>query len=171
MVRVFVKPATNAEAGVPDPAEQASAVAAAVEATGRSTGAGAAAEDVLGSAREAPGVGSGTVGAQVPQDIMVDRGVILSGPLRTPDFDGDVRRIVREELRDVLRQGFGRPVESPLEDDDHDLEITSRIDKFMRGGIAHPARPTPRRSRDFTPEQLRVIEAEPNLFVRRIDRT
>ncbi len=47
----------------------------------------------------------------------------------------------------------------------HDLRITSRRDGFRRGGIAHPAEPTPRRSAYFTREQARQILAEPTLVV------
>lgn len=46
-----------------------------------------------------------------------------------------------------------------------DLRITARRDGFRRGGISHPAAPTPRRSEDFTAGQLALIRAEPMLLV------
>lgn len=165
---------TAAGTGVPEVEGQAQAMARAVEATGASTASGAAAEDVRGSAREAPGVGSGAVGATVPGDLVADRGLVTRV---LADFEGSprLREIVRAEVRRVLADltgsgglAFGSAAgrDHDDDDDDFDIEISSKVDGFRRAGIAHPATPTPRRSRDFTPEQLEALRSEPNLFIR-----
>lgn len=178
--------AGEAAPGVPAVEEQAAAMATAVSETGNSAAAGAAAEDVIGSAREAPGVGSGVVGAQVPGDLLAERGSGRAlGMDETFDLDVFVRGIVREELRSLLANmdpgsavrfprggailgtGALHPTADVL-DEGYDIEILSRIEGFRRGGVAHPARATLRRSRDFEPEQLAQIMREPNLHVRRL---
>ena len=58
-------------------------------------------------------------------------------------------------LKEARAQGF-------------DLRIRAKQDGFRRGGIAHPAEPTLRRSRDFSPAQLEAIAAEPMLQVDRL---
>lgn len=77
--------------------------------------------------------------------------------------EAEVRRQLVADRPSSILGADGQPVELP-----HDLRISSARDGFRRGGIAHPAEPTPRRSSDFTPEQLRAIESEKVLFVQRV---
>lgn len=172
-------------AGIPPVGDQAEAMRTAVELTGNSTASGAAAEDVTGSAREAPGVGSGAAGANVPGDLVAERGAFHAfrseHPADFAEFEGMVREAVREEVQRMLESfpaaggieflgatpGAWLTGRSPKVED-FDLEITSKVDGFRRGGVSHPSAPTPRRSSDFTDGQLRQIMTEPNLFVRRV---
>lgn len=55
---------------------------------------------------------------------------------------------------------------SPFDDDGEPrIRITSKIDGFRRGGIAHPATPVDHKISDFTEEQLDALWNEPNLTV------
>lgn len=45
------------------------------------------------------------------------------------------------------------------------IRITSLINGFRRGGVAHPAEPTEYPDDQFTTDQLKAIQAEPNLLV------
>lgn len=51
----------------------------------------------------------------------------------------------------------------------YDLRITARREGFRRGGIAHPVAPTPRRSSEFSAEDLELIRAEPMLLVEELE--
>ncbi|WP_264047492.1 HI1506-related protein [Methylobacterium flocculans] len=47
-----------------------------------------------------------------------------------------------------------------------DLVVVSRQDGFRRAGVAHPAVPTLRRTRDFSPAEMEALSAEPMLIIR-----
>ena len=49
------------------------------------------------------------------------------------------------------------------------VRITARTHGFRRAGMAHPGTPTDYPAGHFTPQQLRQLEAEPQLIVQVID--
>lgn len=49
------------------------------------------------------------------------------------------------------------------------IQITSKVDGFRRGGVAHPAAPTIYPASRFDEKQLGIFDAEPGLMVKLLD--